>query len=102
MRDKENMDCFKWYKNDRICYLCPYEEECIYEYKLYLFIDRFHCEHQDVYYGNVSFPRCTKDEKEYVNPENKEYCIGLQKCKAKEIENWKRKYKLEKLKKLDE
>ena len=99
MRNKEEMECFKWYKDDRICWLCPYEDECKYEYKLHRFITDYHCPNQVVYYGHMSFPRCEKNEKEgeYVSPGDKEYCIGIEKCKAKEIENWKRKYKLGKL-----
>ncbi len=79
------MECFKWYKNDRICYICNHEEECRYEYALYQFIDNFHCEYQDVYYGSVTFPKCSKNDEGYVKYEDKEYCIGVKECKSKEI-----------------
>lgn len=94
------MKCFKWHKNDRICYVCDHEEECIYEYALHNFIEKlsFQCEYMETYYGSMSFPRCTKNEEGYVRPEDKEYCVGVEECKSKEIENWKRKYKLERLK----
>ena len=97
MRNKENMECYKWHKNDRICWVCEHEEQCKYEYNLYHFIDRYRCQYQESYYGHSSFPRCTKNEEGYVRPEDKEYCVGIKECKAKEIENFKRKYKLDKL-----
>lgn len=100
MRNKEDMDCFKWHENDRICYVCVHEEECIYEFALYNFIDSFQCEYKEQYYG-CSFAICTKNETEgeYVQRHKQEFCIGIKECKAKEIENFKRKYKLERLNK---
>jgi hypothetical protein len=100
VRNKEDIECFKWYKNDRICWLCPYENECMYEYDLRTFINEYYCPNQLIYYGSISSPRCDKDEKEgeYISPDDKEYCIGIDKCKSKEIENWKRKYKLKNIK----
>ena len=94
MKSKENIRCFKWYKDDRVCDICPYDKECKYEFEYYHFIDnyKYTCEHLNRLKSTLSLRSCTKfnifcDDEE------------VKKCFKKEINNWKRKYKLDNLNK---
>jgi len=99
MRSKKNMDCFKWYKGDRICYLCPYEEECKYKFALYNYADYLYnsCRDKEIF-SDSYFRKCENEKCE------KEYCMTSKpkrnvifECMPDKIKKWKRKYKLGKL-----
>lgn len=100
MRSKEDMECYKWHKNDRICWLCPYEEECKYEHELHKFADKLYCacEYRPMFHDHY-FPSCNNPEVEskYCSGMGEFRCDVVFECKTQEIENWKRKYKLKKL-----
>ena len=93
MKNKEEVRCFKWYKNDRTCDICPYDNECKYEYDLHNLKDNLkfkHCENRLLLSSTLSSWRCRKFT--FCNDEQIELCY------AKEIENFKRKSKLNNLK----
>ncbi len=98
MRNKEDMSCFKYHKDDRICWICEHEDECIIELEIYNFVDNlyFMCPHKD---DSSYYLKCKRTGREGLG------CADLDKsvmyeCHYKEIEIFKRKLKLEKLKKI--
>lgn len=97
MRNKEDMECFKWHKNDRTCWVCDHEEECIIELAVHDFVDKlyFMCPHKDVF-GYYS--KCDRYDRKGLNCSHLDASIVYD-CHSKEIKMFKRKLKLEKIEK---
>lgn len=65
MRKKEDMECFKWHKNDRTCWLCEHEEECRYEFALYNYADALYikCQHKESFPDSY-IPKCERSDRD--------------------------------------
>lgn len=97
MRNKEDMDCFKWHKNDRICYVCDHEEECKFELAVHSYAGQlyFKCQYRETFTDSIN-PKCKRPDREGNCCYRLNQTIVYE-CYAKEIQKFKRKYKLEQI-----